>query len=309
MSSANPLISVIVPCYNYGHYLSDTLHSILGQTVTNWECIIIDDGSTDTTKEIAEQFCSKDFRFIYTYQNNQGLSAARNKGIEIAKGEYIQFLDADDMIAPEKIKEQLNCFESKQEVDIVYSDYKLMDTSAQKYWSVDDTNWISMKHDAFIEFLCYWEKGFAIPIHCYLFKRSCFELWGNFDMELPTHEDLALQLNFSLNGAQYFMLTSKTSFYRVHSTSMARNYTNMHKGYLLALIKTLKHPKLNLNYRLLIIHRYCQEFLNTLLDTLRGRKNIFFTAVNNKGGWTLNGVAFILLPVYFIGKIISRYIN
>lgn len=309
MSAANPLISVIVPCYNYAHYLSATLNSILEQTISDWECIIIDDGSTDNTKEIAENYCSNDNRFIYSYQNNQGLSSARNKGINRAKGKYIQFLDADDMIAPEKMKEQLSCFESKPDLDIVYSDYKLMDTNAQKYWSVHDTNWISMKHNAFIEFLCFWEKGFAIPIHCYLFKRSCFERWGNFDIELPTHEDLALQLNFSLNDAHYFMLTSKTSFYRVHSTSMARNYTNMHKGYLLVLIKILKHPQLSSTYRLLVIHRYCQEFLNTVLDTLRCRKNIFFTAINNKGALILNAIATILLPFYFIEKIISRYIR
>ncbi len=309
MRSEHPLISVIVPCYNYAHYLSATLNSILEQTISDWECIIIDDGSTDNTKEIAQQFCSRDSRFIYNYQNNQGLSSARNNGIDLAKGTYIQLLDADDMISPEKIKEQLNCFESKPDLDIVYSDYKFMDPSAQKYWSADGIDWITMKHKAFIEYLCYWEKGFRIPIHCYLFKRSCFERWGKFDIELPTHEDLALQLNFSLNGASYFMLTSKTSFYRVHSTSMVSNYTNMHKGYLLTLIKILQHRKLNLNYSLLVIHRYCQEFLNTVSDTLRGRKNIFYTAINNKGGWILNGLAGILLPVYFIEKIISRYLK
>ena len=89
----NPLISVIVPCYNQAQYLDECLQSVLNQTYQNWECIIVNDGSPDNTHEIAESYCRKDARFKYFYKENGGLSSARNAGISISNGEFIQFLD------------------------------------------------------------------------------------------------------------------------------------------------------------------------------------------------------------------------
>ncbi len=93
-----PLISVIVPCYNQAQYLDECLQSVLDQTYRNWECIIVNDGSPDHTEEIAKNWVEKDTRFIYLSKENGGLSSARNAGIEIAKGEWILPLDADDKI-------------------------------------------------------------------------------------------------------------------------------------------------------------------------------------------------------------------
>jgi len=93
-----PLISVVVPCYNQAQYLDECLQSVLDQTYTDWECIIVNDGSLDNTEEIAKNWVEKDTRFIYLSKENGGLSSARNAGIEIAKGEWILPLDADDKI-------------------------------------------------------------------------------------------------------------------------------------------------------------------------------------------------------------------
>ena len=93
-----PLISVIVPCYNQAQYLDECLQSVLDQTYTDWECIIVNDGSPDHTEEIAKKWVEKDARFKYLFKENGGLSSARNAGIEIAKGEWILPLDADDKI-------------------------------------------------------------------------------------------------------------------------------------------------------------------------------------------------------------------
>ena len=93
-----PLISVIVPCYNQAQYLDECLQSVLDQTYTDWECIIVNDGSPDHTEEIAKKWVEKDARFSYLFKENGGLSSARNAGIEIAKGEWILPLDADDKI-------------------------------------------------------------------------------------------------------------------------------------------------------------------------------------------------------------------
>lgn len=94
----NTLVSIIVPCFNQAHYLDESLVSVLNQSYTNWECIIVNDGSPDNTEEIANKWCKKDKRFKYLKKRNGGLSSARNAGIKISKGEFILPLDADDII-------------------------------------------------------------------------------------------------------------------------------------------------------------------------------------------------------------------
>ena len=88
-------VSIIIPCYNQAEFLEETLGSVLKQTHTNWECLIVNDGSTDVTEKIAQQFISKDQRFKYFFKENGGLSSARNYGLDQSTGNYIQFLDSD----------------------------------------------------------------------------------------------------------------------------------------------------------------------------------------------------------------------
>ena len=114
------LVSIIVPCYNQGNYLNDSLQSVLNQTHASWECIIVDDGSTDETKDIASKWVEKDSRFKYVYKSNEGLCAARNSGIIIATGDYILPLDADDKISENYIKLALLEFEKNNNLKVVY---------------------------------------------------------------------------------------------------------------------------------------------------------------------------------------------
>ncbi len=125
------IVSVIVPCYNYGRFLGECLDSILAQTYTNWECIIVDDGSKDNTKEIAQMYEKKDKRIKYIYQENAGPNSARKNALSIAKGEYIQLLDADDFIEKEKLQTQIKIFEQNKDYHIVFSDVKLFYSDAQ----------------------------------------------------------------------------------------------------------------------------------------------------------------------------------
>jgi len=91
-------LSIIVPVYNVKAYLSRCLESIRKQSFTDFECILINDGSTDNSEEICQEYCDKDSRFVLISQENKGVSAARNKGLDIAKGEWIGFIDADDYV-------------------------------------------------------------------------------------------------------------------------------------------------------------------------------------------------------------------
>mgnify|MGYP002740772133 FL=1 len=104
MKSLNPSISIIVPIYNREQWLSDCLDSILAQTFTNWECILVDDGSTDNSLKIAQEYAANDERFIVFSQENQGVSAARNLGLDHAQGKWLAFVDSDDEIAPDYLE-------------------------------------------------------------------------------------------------------------------------------------------------------------------------------------------------------------
>lgn len=119
----NPLVSIIIPTYNREWIIEDTLLSVISQTYTNWECIIVDDKSTDNTKEIVEKHSKKDDRFQFITKSDsdkKGASISRNIGLKYAKGQYIQFLDSDDLLANNKLEAQVNL--------LIKEDYKTIAT-------------------------------------------------------------------------------------------------------------------------------------------------------------------------------------
>ena len=126
-----PLISVVVPCYNQAQYLDECLQSVLDQTYTDWECIIVNDGSPDNTEEIAKNWVEKDTRFIYLSKENGGLSSARNAGIEIAKGEWILPLDADDKIGNQYL--ELAEKEFEKDYTVIYCEAELFGNEIGKW--------------------------------------------------------------------------------------------------------------------------------------------------------------------------------
>jgi glycosyltransferase involved in cell wall biosynthesis len=131
-----PVISIIVPCYNQASFLPETLNSVLAQTIANWECIIVNDGSTDNTENVAKNYLAKDDRFKYIYQQNDGSSSARNAGISLAKGEYILPLDADDLINDKYIEKALNSYKDNKNLKLVYCKANKFGTQ-NMYWDLE----------------------------------------------------------------------------------------------------------------------------------------------------------------------------
>ncbi len=106
-----PLISIIIPTYNRAHLISRTLDSVLAQTYINWECIVVDDGSTDETEQLLTEYCNNDNRFQYhnrPVDRSKGANACRNYGFELSKGEYLNWFDSDDEMLEDKLEKQLH---------------------------------------------------------------------------------------------------------------------------------------------------------------------------------------------------------
>ena len=115
-----PLVSIIVPCYRQADVLHETLDSVKNQKYPNWECIIVNDGSPDSTESVANYYCHSDNRFKYYYQSNAGISSARNAGIKLARGEYILPLDSDDIISKDYVRLAVDYFIEHPKCKLVY---------------------------------------------------------------------------------------------------------------------------------------------------------------------------------------------
>lgn len=136
------LVSVIIPVYNVEEYLRKCLDSVINQTYTNLEIICIDDGSPDNSGAILDEYAKKDSRIIVIHQENAGVAAARNRGLDIAKGEYIAFVDSDDWVEPECYETMVKQMEENPDVDLVSCNFNIIDNinfDKKKYQSLD--NW------------------------------------------------------------------------------------------------------------------------------------------------------------------------
>lgn len=115
MSDEQPLISIIIPTYNRAHLIGETLDSVLVQTYQNWECVVVDDGSTDNTDEVMAAYMAKDARFQYHHrppEKTKGANACRNAGLDLAAGEYIVFFDSDDLMTPDHLKVKISAIQA-----------------------------------------------------------------------------------------------------------------------------------------------------------------------------------------------------
>lgn len=127
--SPGPRVSTIIPAFNGERFIGQAIESALAQTYTNIEIIVVDDGSTDATREVVAQYAG---RVAYLHQPNAGVAAARNRGIREAHGDFIALLDQDDVWRCDKIKIQVAAFESIKDCAVVFSDYSLIDAEGRE---------------------------------------------------------------------------------------------------------------------------------------------------------------------------------
>ncbi len=216
-----PLVSIIIPCFNQGCYLWESVASAYASYSGNLDVIIIDDGSTDSkTKK-----CLREIKYFYPDLNiikkeNGGLSSARNRGLLEAKGEYIQFLDADDLLAPAKIDMQIEDLQNKDDNIISICNYFTSDEDCKTFFKTEETiKGFDLKID---DFLYFWERGLSIPIHCGLFPKRAFKDI-EFDKELKAKEDWLIWITLLLKkDLKLSYIDTHAAIYRVHTESMVR---------------------------------------------------------------------------------------
>ena len=214
------IYSVIIPCYNQGHFLNYSLESLINQSYTNWEAIIINDGSTDNTNEIVCAWVSLDSRIkLISLTTNNGLANARNVGIKHAKGDFISFLDSDDKFSPLHLELFYNEF--KNGFDIVFSSYS--------YFSINDTILHTVKIDKKISF----DKilsGNIVPPVAVIFRRSLLNFTGLLDVTLTSTgtEDWDLWIRFYKISAKLGVVENATALYRISLDSMSRQFITMY---------------------------------------------------------------------------------
>ena len=173
MITKEPLISVMMPTYNNAKYIGQAIDSIYAQNYGNIEIIIVDDGSTDNTKEVVQQY--KDIKYFYI--EHKGIPFARNVALENAKGEYIAFLDSDDYWLPNKLNTQMQYFKEHPDCEIVFT----------KYENFFENEYVKKKKRAIYEKNS--EDKFKHYLPSSLVKKELFEKYGNFDENFKTGED------------------------------------------------------------------------------------------------------------------------
>ena len=229
-----PGVSIIIPSYNYGHFLPETLKSLQEQEFTDWECWIVDDGSTDSTAQVVTRIIKKDNRIQYIYQDNQGQPSARNKGLKYSSGDYIQFLDSDDLLQPMKLFNQCRFLDQHPETDIVYGDVRYFNQATPEdlfinRWDDRMKEWVpklSGKGRSIVEAFV---NNNILELGSALFRKRAIYTVGDFSVSLQGVEDYDYCFRAAIKGLSFSYLDSKNAWclMRHHPDSYSKSMIQM----------------------------------------------------------------------------------
>lgn len=233
-----PLVSILIPNYNKAPYLRETLDSVLAQTYPNWECIIVDDHSTDNSWEILEEYAAKDSRFKIFKRPDylpKGGNACRNYAFELSKGEYIQWFDSDDLMLE-------NCLQRKVDVFFFDNSYSFVALRALIQYGEDykgndfepDFKYSDLISD-YLKFKIQFLPGGP------LFKKSVFFRVGLFNIHLKRHQEWELFFRVILVFQNFKLIDEPGFIYRMNNESITNEFSSVKKSLIaeLAVYKTI----------------------------------------------------------------------
>lgn len=209
--TTTPIVSVIIPTYNRGHFVADALASVLTQTYRRFEVIVVDDGSTDDTRQRVAAF---EGRVRYIYQPNAGLSAARNTAIRASRGVLLALLDDDDVWLPRKLERQVALMEADPGIGVAYGWWACVDEAGMLLPQTQQSTHHGL---VFAELLL---GNFVAPSTT-LIRRVCFDHVGLYDTELKGAEDWDLLLRVAKAGYPFACVPEILMHYRLHSNQLS----------------------------------------------------------------------------------------
>lgn len=209
-----PLVTVIIPAYNAGSFLAGAVESVLAQTYRNLDVIIVNDGSTDNTQQVAESFIPRGVRVVN--QKNMGVGGVRNTGIKIANGEYIAFLDADDFYLPEKIEKSVRFLQEHPEFDLMYCN--------MNHYYEEEPDVLYQHREPFYSGEVF-EKlldGFFGQLDTVLIPKKCFDKVGLYDESSKHSEEWDVHLRLARAGYRFGFLDENLVRIRISKSSWSR---------------------------------------------------------------------------------------
>jgi glycosyltransferase involved in cell wall biosynthesis len=213
------LVSVIVPCYNHAEHIKEALDSVLSQSYRNIEIIVVDDGSTDNLREVLAPYLQHK-KIVCFYQQNKGLSAARNAGLKIAQGEFVKFLDSDDFLYPEQIERQVTDLRSHSG-GLSVSRFSLLLPSGKL------TNKSVPMEPPHLQYASFIENNRGGGIHSFLIRKCLVDAVGGFDETLKACEDLDLCVRILRSGHYVTVVDYVGCCYRILDKSMSNQTESM----------------------------------------------------------------------------------
>lgn len=221
-------ISIIIPCYNSEKYISETIDSIKNQKFNNWECIIVNDGSTDNSEKIILSMIYNDNRFRYVKQENKGPSNARNNGVKLSKAKYITFIDADDILGFEYISNGVNYMNNHEELSLYYGKVIHFDENKEFIYKPSTKEYKQiLRHNQF---------------HTTTIIRRCdFINCGGYNEDLDNKEDWEFYVRFLYKDKKFYISDDIAFKYRYHDNSRDNKSMSVYRQYFNEIRSLNKH--------------------------------------------------------------------
>ncbi|HPE84092.1 MAG TPA: glycosyltransferase family 2 protein [Aequorivita sp.] len=210
-------VSIIIPTYNRAHLIGETLESVMRQTYHNWECIIVDDGSTDNTYQVVDSYVKKDGRFQYHKRpntHNKGGNGARNYGFELSDGSYIKWFDSDDLMLPTCLQEQVDLI-AQQQTDVCVCKLKRFSSEQKEGWGDYEIESSNLIADYLI-------GNISFYVCCPLWNRAFLKGKELFDEKVSTLDDWDFNLRMLYENPRISFLDKALILYRLHENSLVR---------------------------------------------------------------------------------------